>query len=733
MNDIFWLCLILFTLPQENAELPGPDGVQTESATSRQEEPRGSPQKGDSPLQLKDLFVTATRTNRDRFNIPAFTDVVSSDDIRLHRLPRTLPEALEGISAVWIQKTGHGQGSPFLRGFTGFRTLFLIDGIRLNNSVFRDGPNQYGATVDPLSIDRLEVVKGPSSALYGSDAIGGTVNALTLEQDQENLSEGVSSSRRLIYRYSSAERAHSVRSEIQGNFDRDFAYTLGGSLKRFGEYRGGRKVGLNRHTDYDEYDWDLKLQYFANSETEIIFSHHEVDIDDAWRTHLTIYAEPWEGLELDASDEQARILDQKRELTYIRFKRENPNTWADQMNLTLSYHVQEEDRYRIRALGKGRDRQGFSVGTLGATVQGISPSPVGQWTWGMDYYRDSVDSFMKKFDDDSLFTGYEIQGPVADDAHYDLLGIYLQDEIEISERLDLILGTRYTFAAADADTYKDPVTNEKASLSDRWSHVVGNIKLQYGLDEAEHWNFFTGISQGFRAPNLSDLTRLDSSGSIWKEVPSPDLDPERYVSYEVGVKNQQENRGLQMAYFYTDIRDMIVRTTTGNLIPGTSTQEVTKKNSGKGYVHGIELGGHYKWHPQWTVFTTFTWMYGAVESYPTATAPKNKEPLSRVMPISGNLGLRWNSEKDRCWIEGVFSAADKADKLSTADKSDTSRIPVGGTPGYAVVHLRSGFRIMDDLTLSAAIENITNADYRFHGSGQNEPGRSLLLGLDWKF
>jgi hemoglobin/transferrin/lactoferrin receptor protein len=91
------------------------------------------------------------------------------------RIARTLPEALEGVTGVAVQKTAHGQGSPFIRGFTGFRTVLLIDGIRLNNGVFRDGPNQYSATVDPFALGRLEVVRGPGAVLYGSDAVGGTV------------------------------------------------------------------------------------------------------------------------------------------------------------------------------------------------------------------------------------------------------------------------------------------------------------------------------------------------------------------------------------------------------------------------------------------------------------------------------------------------------------------------------------------------------------------------------
>lgn len=733
MNLAVWMCFLLAAIPQDNPKQEVmTDSIAEVSASADTDDKSKISEKDNFPM-LDDLVITATRTERSLFDTPVFMDVVTSEDLYNRKLSRTMPEALEEISGVMVQKTGHGQGSPFMRGFTGFRNLFMIDGIRLNNSVFRDGPNQYWATVDTYGLDRLEVIKGPGSTLYGTDAIGGTVNALTASRNRDDLDDGSSWSRRLLYRYSSAERAHTLRGEVHGNVGENFAYSIGGTTKSFGEFRGGRTVGKNENTDYDEYDWDIKLQYFLDRDTELIFFHQGVDVDDAWRTHKTIYAEQWNDTDVSGSNEFARILDQRRELSYLRLKRDNVNSWMDHFNFTVSYHVQQEDRYRIRKTGSGRDRQGFTVGTLGAAIQAISESDAGRWTYGIDYYRDNVNSFKKKFDDDANFSGYSIQGPIADDSKYDLLGAYVQDELEVNDRLDLIFGARYTFAAANADTYEDPVTGQKASLSDRWSHVVGNIKMVYGLDEAETWNLFTGVSQSFRAPNLSDLTRLDSAGTTWQEVPSPNLDPERYLSYELGVKHHAENTSLQAAYFYTDIRDMIVRTTTGNLIPGTTTEEVTKKNSGKGYVHGIELGGQYRWHPQWSVFSNFTWMYGSVESYPSATAPKDEEPLSRVMPITTTLGLRWNCPNDRIWVEGVVTAADKADKLSTANKADTSRIPIGGTPGYEVIHLRSGFEIMKDLMLTAGIENVTNADYRIHGSGQNEPGRSIVMGVDWRF
>ncbi len=134
-----------------------------------------------APLKLSILdetLITATRSEASLFDVPYTAHVIGGSDFLGRRHVRTFPDALAETPGVMLQRTGYGQTSPFIRGFTGFRTLALIDGIRLNNAVFREGPNQYWGTMDRYTIDRIEVVKGPSSVLYGSDAIGGTVNAI---------------------------------------------------------------------------------------------------------------------------------------------------------------------------------------------------------------------------------------------------------------------------------------------------------------------------------------------------------------------------------------------------------------------------------------------------------------------------------------------------------------------------------------------------------------------------
>ena len=131
------------------------------------------------PGDFEQIVVTATRLPMRAFNVPALLYVETADTVQALYQSRTLPDALAEVPGVLVQKTSNGQGSPFMRGYTGFRNVLLIDGIRLNNSVFREGPNQYWNTVDVHSMSLVDGLKGPTSVLYGSDAVGGAVNVLT--------------------------------------------------------------------------------------------------------------------------------------------------------------------------------------------------------------------------------------------------------------------------------------------------------------------------------------------------------------------------------------------------------------------------------------------------------------------------------------------------------------------------------------------------------------------------
>lgn len=667
------------------------------------------------------LIVTPSGFSQRSLDTPYVVDVIGDTEIRDLGL-RSVPEALRYTPGIMVQKTGHGQGSPYIRGFTGFRNLFLIDGVRLNNSTFREGPNQYWNTIDPFAIERLEVIKGPASVVYGSDAIGGVVNAITHSpygySDQNNVAG------RGILRYASNERSIGGRFELSPTFiteqDEVLGVLMGGSFSDFGDLQGGSDVGRQSNTDYQQYAADVKLEYFVGDYARLLVAHQRFRQNNAPRTHSTVNGIAWEGLSVGS--DRKRELDQERELTYVQLIADGiEDASINAFKIGFSWQDANEERDRITG-GAAQRYDRVRVGTFGFFAQAQSEvSEQLTLTYGLDYYHDNVGS--------SSNTS-TIQGPVADDATYDLLGVYLQGDLELNDRTTLVLGGRWNFAAADANQVQDPVTSLPISLDDSWNAFVGSARLTYDLTPDE-LILFGGVSQGFRAPNLSDLTRLDIARTNEIETPSPGLDPEYYTSFEVGFKGQGDNYGWQASYFYTLIDDQIVRFPTGVVI-GANT-EVTKANIGDGYVNGIELDGTYKPIDTVTLFANATWLLGEIDGLQTAGAPLTREYFTRNMPITVNFGARYDVPDSPLWLYGIVTIADDAEFLSSGDRRDTSRVPAGGTPGYAVLNLGGGWDVSENLQLTVTLENITNEDYRVHGSGVNGAGFGAIVSLDWRF
>lgn len=631
------------------------------------------------------------------------------------RLYRTTPQALRHIPGVMVQETSHGQGSPYIRGFTGHQNLFLIDGIRLNNSVFRPGPNQYWNTVDPYSIERIEVHKSPNSTRFGTDAIGGTVQAITPNAFPKH---GRSFGGELSYRVASAENSHTLRAESAILLTPDTALSGGGTLKHFGDLRAGDGTGLQPNTGYEEADADFKLQHRFHEDGTLTFAYQHVFQDDVPRTHRTVSAKSFAGT--TTGSELQRKLDQRRQLAYAQLHRRNISDALDELTVSLSWQRQEESRFRERT-GNRLDTQGVTVDTIGLWSVLASETRIGRLDYGFDYYHDEVDSFS---------SSSTIQGPVADDATYDLFGVFLRDQIDLTDRWWAAAGGRYNYTGVEAGSVRDPGTGTQTSLSDNWHAAVGDLRISYALVPGR-LKWFGGVAQGFRAPNLSDLTRFDIARSGEVETAAPGLDPEHFLSFENGFSYQHPRVSASATGFYTRIDDQIVRVPTGASIGGMP--EVTKANVGDGWIYGVEVGAAWEFAPQWTLFGNLTWMEGKVDTFPTPAPVIRREYMDRLMPLTGQAGLRWEEERERFWSELMLVAARKADRTSTRDNADTQRIPPGGTPGYTVLHLRAGWNINEHFQLAVAAENLFDKDHRVHGSGQNRPGRNFIASLTAAF
>ena len=689
---------------------------------------------------LDSVIVTATSLDQELREVPYTAHVVERERFLLQRQARTVADALSETPGVMIQRTGYGQASPFLRGFTGFRTLTLIDGIRLNNAVFREGPNQYFATIDLLTIDRLDVVMGPSSVLYGSDAIGGTINALTRSPEMLPWPEPASGKGVVAptansavhggayYRYATAENSNTVRGEFGLAVTPQFGIFGGVTYKDFDDLRAGNGIGLQPNSGYTEVDGDVKLLIRPNRNTNVTLAFQRVEQNNAPRTHSTIYEKSFDGTVIGT--DLRRDFDQLRELAYLQLEIRDLAPWIERAKFSLSWQNQEENQDRIRS-NERRSITGFRDQTFGVLLNLVSPSPIGKLSYGVEYYHDDVNSWGTNFNADGSFRSRDARGPVADDASYDLLGIYLQDEFKIAEPLTVIAGLRYSYAQAQADVVDPNPTDdvEFGPLDKAFDAFSASLRVR--LDVTKSWNFYGGVSQGFRAPNLSDFTSFELARSGELETPAPDLDPEEYVSFEIGSKAQIEpwNLSLFAAYYYTLIENQIVRFPTGRVMDGAN--EVTKANVGDGFIQGIEFGLEWKFYPGFTLFGNVAWTEGDLDTY--VGTQLVTQPGSRIAPLTGLIGLRWTSPAGRWWLEGTAQLVGPQNRLSPGDVADTQRVPPGGSSAYQVFTVRGGWNPTRNLKLFAAVENIANEDYRVLGSGINEPGTNVVLGGQVQF
>ena len=671
-----------------------------------------------------EIVEAPLRAPSPAFDVPYATSVVTKEDLRERRNARSLPDALLRLPGVMVQKTGPGQSSPFLRGFTGYHDLLLIDGVRLNNSTFRSGPNQYWSTVDPYTIERLDVARGPHSVLWGSDAVGGIVNAIP--RRRESFGPGFHVGGGLFTRHATGENATLGRAEVEGNWN-DVGFLGGFSYKDYGDLDSG--AGRLPGTGFEERDADARFDLRTSPCATLSFAWQRARQLDVPRTHATVDAVPFHGSAVGT--DLKRDLDQDRDLVYAKY------AWADAGGLfpsghaTVSWQRQEERQDRLRTGGR-RDLSGFDVETFGASVQLDRPTAWGDFTFGAEYYRDSITSFKDNYLNGALQLS-EVQGPLGDDGTYDLLGVYVQDRISVG-CFEWAAGLRFTYAAAAADRVDnqaiagaDPATpGNVISVADDWTSLVGSLRVLRHVTPA--WNVYAGASQAFRAPSLSDLTAVDSTSVV--ETPNPGLEPDRYTSLELGTKLERSNLSAGAAVWYTRLDDTIVRSPTGatiNLVP-----EVRKDNVGDGWLWGFELEAAWRVDRCWTTFGNLSWMDGEVDQF-DAAQQRVRDDFDRLMPLTTLTGLRFEPPEGRLWAQAEWVHADEATRLSLQNETDTQRIPPGGTPGYDVLNLRAGYRLFGGTDLLFAVENLTDENYRIHGSGVNEPGISFVLGIDVRF
>ena len=653
---------------------------------------------------IDEIAVTATPRPASYRDISAALSRVADDALDANSLTT---DALRGSVGVTVQRTTPGQGAAIIRGLKGSSVLHLVDGMRLNNAIFRSAPTQYLALVPATAIDHIEIIRGAPAGLYGSDAVGGVVHVIPHRPRFDAAETEVHGNVRISF--DSAELGKSAGATVDVGNER-----LAGSISAEYLATGNRRTGDGRlptggytskaarlflaATPSDTESWSIDLHWLEQPETprvdELIpgFGQSEPSSSEfffAPNRRLFVHAEHSKkdglfGLDWDIDLAWQRIVDDRR---------------------TRDFEA------TVRTLEKNRSD------LVGASVETSDLAGKTSWTVGAEAYHDTVSSERDELD---LLAG--LARPVAsrfpDDAEVRQLAVFGGFSRPVAESHKLSGSLR--FNAVDIELPASAALGGTSIDTRRWS---GNLGWIY--DASAAWQVAANLGFGFRAPNVFDLGTLGNRPGNRFNVPSSRLGPESVVHGDLGLRYRSERARFELVVFALDYEDRITSILTGE-VTADGRDIVQSANAASATIEGVEIGIELELSQGVSMAAAAAYTRGEQR-----LSGDSHEPGDRIPPLNGRLGISVDGARD--WtFEGWLDWSGAQDRLSARDVRDI-RIDPAGTPGWATIGARAMWDGPGDWQLTLSLSNLLDKRYRVHGSGLDEPGTNLAVVLrrDW--
>ncbi|MCD8535440.1 MAG: TonB-dependent receptor [Verrucomicrobia bacterium] len=422
--------------------------------------------------------------------------------------------------------------------------------------------------------------------------------------------------------------SHIARLESQTGVGEKWGFSFGATFKDFGDIRD-RAVGIMDRTGYPEQNYDFKFEWQASPNTQIAVAHQYLNQDEIWRWHSTIFNDVgWNGAA--TGNFRARIYDQERSLTYLKAEGELDSRFVQSWKATISFQNSQDSEFQDRGPTDQRTNL-VEVDTYGLDFQWHSALAGGRLLTGIDYYEDHIDSAGSRNGRDP-----RSQRPLADNSIYRLSGLFGQYQRTFYEDFELALGSRYTHADVDLGALWDATSASDLSTGHSWESVVLNVRGGYTV--TRDWHLYGGASQGFRAPNVDDLSGNITSRSGLSSLGSLDLSPEKSITYELGSRFTHSRLDMGAAAFHTRVEDLITSVPVAN---GSGT--IVSLNGDKARINGIEFDGNWIIVNGWSLNGFMTWQEGKSQTPVFLGGPEIDQWVSRLSPLRGGFALRYGS------------------------------------------------------------------------------------------
>ncbi|WP_412987150.1 TonB-dependent receptor domain-containing protein [Pontimicrobium sp. IMCC45349] len=703
---------------------------------------------------LDQIVISASKFEQSKKEVPQKIISLKAADIEFSN-PQTSADLLQTSGQVFVQKSQLGGGSPMIRGFSTNRLLLSVDGVRMNNAIFRGGNVQNVISIDPFAIQNTEVILGAGSVIYGSDAIGGVMNFYSKKPKLSN-------SNSLLLKLNSTLRYSSASNEKTGHFDinlgyNEWAFLTSVSYTDFDDLKMG-KHGPNdylrpeyvttsngidnivenkdsrvqKFTGYNQINLLQKAHYKANDRLSIDFGLHYSATSDYPRYDRLIR---YNGEDLRSAEwyygPQKWFLG-NFQLTKLSSK----SSFYDKIKLTAAYQNFQESRIDRNLNSEQRRIRDENVDAISFNLDfEKSISERAKLFYGTEYIYNTVGS--KGIKKNIVTNDLEsIASRYPNGSNWQSLAAYMSYKYKPNKKFTFQSGIRYNHININADLtdnnqfYDFPFSNADLNTG----ALTGTAGLSWNPSDLMQWKF--NASTAFRAPNIDDVGKIFDSEPGSVVVPNNDLKPEYAYGGELGLTlNFSNSVIIDLSTYYTYLdnalvrRDFSINGQTEIIYDGELSNVQAIQNASKAWIYGFEAGLKINFSDD----LKFTSQYSIVRG--TEEDENGIEvPVRHVAPAFGNSHFIWSKNKMKFDAFINYNGELTNNQLSNSVADYLFALDENGkpySPSWYTLNLRSQYKFNKSLSMVATFENITNQRYRTYSSGIAAPGTNVILALKY--
>lgn len=704
-------------------------------------------------INIEPFSVIAEQDKEKAIEVTATIDKIDAKTVKFNN-PQTAAEMLELSGGVHIQKSQMGGGSPIIRGFEANRVLLVVDGVRMNNAIYRSGHLQNAITIDNAIIENTEIIYGSNSVVYGSDAIGGVVHYQTKTPQFKVMDDSLNNHSANAYaRYSTANQEKTFHFDFNLGFKKIAAVTSV-SFSEYGNLTIG-KVSDKNYPDFgivkyyaDRVEGKDTMLRKSNIYEQIGTAYSQTDIlekisfkvsDKFLLTLNTQYSTSsdvprYDQLSDFKSDGTLKWAEwyygpQNRLLTSLNAQILSNSKWFSKVDVLTHFQKIDEDRIERKFKSNNRITREEDVNVFGINVDFVKDNNnKSQWYYGVEAIHNMVESTAF---DENIVTGVKNPASTRYPDNGSTLtngGAYLTFKNNFTKKATYSLGARYSFANLKANfadtTFINLPFNE---IINNTGAITGNIGIAYHPNKK--FKLQAAISSGFRSPNVDDVGKIFAKDD-YVMVPNNFVTPEYAYNGELGLTKtfgDNEELSINVVGYYTILQNAIVRdfyslNNQDSLVYDGETLRIqTNVNAEEAIVYGTTVNVLAKLNKEFSVKSSFNYTVGENTTLGV--------PLAHIPPFYGRTDLIVNSDPLTVAVYAKYQGWKWISDYSPFGEDNEDQATKDGTPVWYTFNIRAAMKIGKSYTIQAALENMLDVHYRPFASGVSGGGRNFVITL----